>query len=133
MLYSSQFPGLWLAGILALACLTVSFSSLGQQSESSEQAIQFLLEYVAESGLTFIRNSERQNAADAAQHMKHKYQHFMGKIESPEDFIERCASKSLLSGKHYLVIMKNGKEAKTTDWLLRALEKYRNQHAGVPG
>ena len=119
-------PRSWLFTVLLLTSLAASADGPGQQSENLESAIQFLLKHVADSGLTFIRNSERHEAFDAAEHMNSKYEYFRGKIKTPEDFIQRCASKSLLSGKPYLVVLDNGEEVRTDEWLLRALASYRH-------
>jgi hypothetical protein len=111
---------------LLLTSLAASGDGPGQQSENIESAIQFLLKHVADSGLTFIRNSERHASFDAAEHMNSKYEYFRDKIKTPEDFIQRCASKSLMSGKPYLVVLENGEEVRTDAWLLRALASYRH-------
>jgi len=86
---------------LLLTSLAASGDGPGQQFENIESAIQFLLKHVADSGLTFVRNSERH---DATEHMNSKYEHFRDKIKTPVDFIQRCASKSLMPGKPYLVV-----------------------------
>ncbi len=117
---------------MLLTSLAASGDGPGQQSENTESAIQLLLKHVADSGLTFIRNSDRHDAFDAAEHMNSKYEYFRDKIKTPEDFIERCASKSLLSGKPYLVVLENGEEVRTDDWLLRALTNYRRSLAANP-
>ena len=125
-------PRSWLFTVLLLTSLAASGDGPGQQSENTESAIQLLLKHVADSGLTFIRNSDRHDAFDAAEHMNSKYEYFRDKIKTPEDFIERCASKSLLSGKPYLVVLENGEEVRTDDWLLRALTNYRRSLAANP-
>ena len=122
----------WLFTVLLLTSLAVSGDGPGQPSENLESTIQFLLKHVADSGLTFIRNSERHDAAYAAEHMSSKYEYFRDKIKTPEDFIQRCASKSLMSGKPYRVVLKNGEEVRTDEWLLRALTVYRNNPDAKP-
>ena len=126
MIYFSWTPRSWLFTVLLLTSLAASGDGPGQPSENLESAIQFLLKHVADSGLVFIRNSERHASFDAAEHMNSKYEYFRDKIKTPEDFIQRCASKSLMSGKPYLVVLKNGEEVRTDDWLLRALTVYRS-------
>jgi hypothetical protein len=64
--------------------------------------------------------------------MNSKYEYFRDKIRTPEDFIQRCASKSLMSGKPYLVVLENGEEVRTDEWLLRALTVYRRDLAVNP-
>ena len=119
-------PGAWLFTVLLLTSLAASGDGPGQPPEDIEPAIQFLLKHVADSGLIFIRNSERHASFDAAEHMNSKYEYFRDKIKTPEDFIRRCASKSLMSGKPYLVVLENGEEVRTDAWLLRALTAYRS-------
>jgi hypothetical protein len=46
-------------------------------------------------------------------------------IKTPEDFIRLSASKSLLSGKPYLVRTSDGKETRLDEWLTEALEAHR--------
>ncbi len=119
-------PRLWAFTVLLLTSLTASGDGPDKQSENIESAIQFLLKHVADSGLIFIRNSDKHDATDAAEPMNSKYEYFRDKIKTPEDFIQRCASKSLMSGKPYLVVLENGEEVRTDDWLLRALASYRH-------
>ncbi len=122
-------PRALLITVVMLASLVVSAGGGSKPPENVPSTIQYLLEYVADSGLTFIRNSENHTAADAAKHMNDKYQYFRDKIQTPEDFIRRCASKSLITGKPYLVIMENGDEVRNDDWLLQALKSYRHRYA----
>ncbi len=117
---------------MMLASLVVSADGWSKPPENAESAIQYLLGYVADSGLTFIRNSKSHDAADAAEHMNNKYQYYRNKIQTSEDFIRLCASKSLITGKPYLVIRKNGAEIRTDGWLLQALTSYRHRYAANP-
>ena len=132
MIYFSWTPRSWLFTVLLLTSLAASGDGPGQPSENLESAIQFLLKHVADSGLVFIRNSEKHAAVDAAEHMNSKYEYFRDKIKTPEDFIQRCASKSLMSGKLYLVVLENGEEVRTDAWLLSALTVYRSNLAENP-
>ena len=125
MICFSWTPRSWLFTVLLLTSLAASGDGTGQPSEYLESTIQFLLKHVTDSGLIFIRNSDRHTAANAAEHMNSKYEYFRGKIKTPEDFIQRCASKSLMSGKPYRVMLENGEEVRTDEWLLRALASYR--------
>ena len=53
-------------------------------------------------------------------------------IDTPEEFIELCATRSLLSGKPYQVINKHGETVDTSEWLTAELNEYRNSAtAGV--
>jgi FPC/CPF motif-containing protein YcgG len=63
--------------------------------------------------------------------MHKKYEHFRDDIGSVEDFIRLCATRSLVSGKPYTLVDKDGRELATGDWLTRALFEYRSQTAGT--
>ncbi|MGI9320271.1 MAG: DUF5329 family protein [Thiogranum sp.] len=97
----------------------------GEQIDIVDKTVLHLIGHVSESDLTFIRNNDRYTSVEAAEHMNKKYQHFREDIKTAEDFIERCASRSLLSGKPYLVINEQGKQVRTSEWLLAELADYR--------
>jgi hypothetical protein len=113
----------FLAGAV-LALLLACGPCRAEPTAQVDQTIQHLIGYVSGSGLTFIRNSGEYTPAEAAEHMNRKYQHTRGDIETPDEFIELCATKSLLSGKPYLVVAAEGKEQRTSDWLRAELAAY---------
>ena len=95
--------------------------------ESLDESIKFLLDYVAKSDATFIRNGQTHTPQEAADHIKAKYEHFKREIKTPEDFIRLSASKSLQTGQPYLVRTKDGKEMALSAWLTDALKAHRSQ------
>ena len=101
------------------------FTLTNASGESLEQTVDYLLGYVAKSDATFIRNGQTHTSQEAASHIKAKYEHFKNEIKTPEDFIRLSASKSLLSGRPYLVRTKDGKETQLSTWLSDALKKHR--------
>jgi hypothetical protein len=110
--------------------LLVPADGQGGQADPVDQTIQYLIARVARSDLTFIRNSEHHTGQQASEHMQKKYEHFRSEIKTPEDFIDLCASRSLLTGKPYLVINEQGETIRTSDWLVAALREYRNSTPG---
>ena len=94
-------------------------------AESLSQTIDYLLDYVAKSDATFIRNGQSHTPAQALAHIKAKYEHFKNEIKTPEDFIRLAATKSLQSGKPYLVRTRAGKEMQLNAWLSEALKQHR--------
>jgi hypothetical protein len=96
-------------------------------AESLDDSINYLLDYVAKSNATFIRNGQTHTPQEAASHIKAKYEHFKNEIKTPQDFIRLSASKSLLTGQPYLVRTKDGKEIQLSVWLTDALQKHRGQ------
>jgi Family of unknown function (DUF5329) len=100
-------------------------------AESLNETIDYLLQYVANSKAVFIRNGSEHTPAEAVNHIKAKYAHFKDQIKTPQDFIRLSASKSLLSGKPYLVRTPDGKEMRLDEWLTKALEAHQVQtHSG---
>jgi Family of unknown function (DUF5329) len=97
------------------------------RAESLEQTINYLLDCVAKSDATFVRNGQTHTPQEAVDHIKAKYEHFKNEIKTPEDFIRLAASKSLLTGQPYLVRTKDGKEIQLSAWLTDALKKHRGQ------
>jgi Family of unknown function (DUF5329) len=111
---------------VALIFLSISAGQL-PAAESLENSIKFLLDYVAKSDVTFVRNGQTHTPQEAVDHIKAKYEHFKEEIKTPEDFIRLSASKSLLTGQPYLVRTKDGKEIQLSAWLTDALKKHRGQ------
>jgi hypothetical protein len=93
--------------------------------ENVPARIQDLLAFVENSGVTFIRNGKKHNATDAAEHLRKKRDHYQKDIRTPEDFIRLTATKSLMSGKKYQVVTREGKTLLASDWLLAALGRLR--------
>jgi hypothetical protein len=93
------------------------------------ETIEYLIASVSESDLTFIRNGKRYAGNEAAVHMRKKYDYFDDDIVSAEDFIRLAATRSLMSGKPYYVVLADGTRTKTADWLGTRLGEYRLQMA----
>ena len=98
-------------------------------AESLDDSIKYLLDYVANSHATFVRNGHTHTPQEAVDHIKAKYEHFKNEIKTPEDFIRLSASKSLLSGQPYLVRTADGKETRLDAWLTEALKKHQAESA----
>ncbi|MEN8763156.1 MAG: DUF5329 family protein [Thiogranum sp.] len=122
-----EFRCMGLPAAVTLAVLFLLTPGLlrGEQIDIVDKTVLHLIDHVAGSGLTFIRNNDRYTSAEAAEHMNKKYRHFREDIKTAEDFIERCASRSLLSGKPYFVINAQGEQVRTSEWLLAELADYR--------
>ena len=112
---------------LTVSGLTVVQADPAEGSRALEHTVQYLLDYVARSELTFIRNSKSYTSSEAADHMRAKYEHFKPKIKTADDFIKLAGSKSLLSGKPYLVVNEQGQEIPSGEWLRGVLADYRRQ------
>jgi hypothetical protein len=82
--------------------------------------------------VTFMRNGKEHDADDAAKHMQAKFDHFKDEIATAEDFIDRCASRSEMTGKAYQVKMPNGSLKDAKEFLNAELRTLR-KGAGKPG
>ena len=102
-----------------------AYAGIEAGNDNLEDAINYLLTYVKNSDCIFIRNDKEHTAKDAVAHMQRKYEHFKDEIKSPEDFIRLTASKSLITGKPYMIKTTDGMKLKSENWLLKALELYR--------
>ena len=113
---------------IAVTVLFFLFPTVGSssQAEPVDKTVQYLIGYVATSDVTFIRNSGKYSSREASEHMQKKYEHFRDEIKTPEDFIKLCATRSLLTGKPYLVVNEQGEEFRTSEWLTAELGEYRN-------
>ena len=118
------------ACLVILATALPGIASASPTPETAE-AIEYLIAGVADSGLTFIRNGKRYTGPDAAEHMRKKYEYFDEDIASAEDFIRLAASRSLISGKPYYVVLGDGTRTKTADWLGARLDEYRQRQAAL--
>jgi Family of unknown function (DUF5329) len=115
------------AGFLSVFAFLLFSTQQILAEEPLDATISYLLDYVAKSEATFVRNGQTHTPQEAVNHIKAKYEHFKTEIKTPEDFIRLSASKSLLTGQPYLVRTKDGKEMRLDAWLTEALRKHRGQ------
>lgn len=90
-----------------------------------DATIAHLLDFVRTSDVVFIRNGKEHSAQEAVDHIEKKYNHYKKKINTPEDFIEKSATKSMMSGKLYEIRLKDGTVITCRDWLTAELARYR--------
>lgn len=92
-------------------------------SRTSAETIEYLLAHVEQSKLIFIRNGQEHDSRAAAAHLRRKYEHLKSSISTPEEFIEKVASKSWVSGEHYAVRLPGGREMPMERWLHDVLKQ----------
>jgi hypothetical protein len=115
-----------------LLVLALVLPALAAPESASEAEIQYLLEFVATSNCDFIRNGSRHDPAEAADHLRLKYNRGKQYATSAEQFIDRLASESSWTGKPYTVNCE-GRTEPAGDWLHRALAGYRSGNAADSG
>src|SRR5262245_527224 len=118
-----------------LLTLTPSFLQAQTAPPGEKEKIDALIKIV--SGLEtarFIRNGWTYNAASAATFLRLKWQANDSIVKTARDFIDKVASISGTSGKPYRILMKDGTEINSREFLLRELEKLEasvaNERAG---
>jgi hypothetical protein len=76
-----------MAAVLLTA--TTSLSLTTTPIEDPERTVTYLLDFVARSDCTFIRNGRSHAPQEVSEQMKAKYEYFKKEIKTPEDFIQR--------------------------------------------
>jgi hypothetical protein len=114
--------------LLGLAFLTVASAA---PPVIAQTEINYLLGFVESSGCEFYRNGSWYDSKRAQAHLRDKYQMLAAadQINTAEDFIEKAATKSSLSGRPYQVRCR-GREAVTSkQWLRDVLGRFRTYGA----
>ena len=111
--------------LVTVVLLLASARAAAAQNAELDTTIQHLIEFVKQSDVQFERNFSSHDSLEAAQHIEKKYQHFKGEIDTAEKFIELCATRSLVTGKQYRVILVDGEALPSGEWLNLELARYR--------
>ncbi len=93
---------------------------------NSDQEINHLLNYVADTDCQYERNGNMHNGKEAVNHIRKKYAYYKDDINSAEDFISYAASSSNLTGKEYYIHCHNQPAVSSKDWLMLELHHFRN-------
>ena len=108
--------------LLAAAVLLIGTARADEVTMNAE--IDYLLDTVGESRCVFIRNGKEHAASAARDHLRTKRRRGRRHFDSADEFIERLASRSSLSGREYMI--RCGDELVTSNaWFTAALERYR--------
>jgi hypothetical protein len=87
--------------------------------------IDHLVNAVADSSCTFIRNGKEHDAAAASEHLQMKRQRGKRHYDTTELFIERIASRSSWSGEDYLIRCPGSESQTANEWFKARLAEYR--------
>ena len=98
--------------------------------EAQRAEVQHLLDYLSQSGCRMKRNGSSHDAKEAVAHIVRKYDYYRDDIKATEDFIDRSASRSSLSGRSYKVLCPRKEAQPMADWLKEELERYRKERTG---
>lgn len=96
--------------------------------------IDYLLAHVGTSGCEFYRNGSWYDGPRAQAHLRVKYDYLAARnlVRSAEDFIDKAATKSSLSGQPYQIRCAGYAAVASNQWLRDALARYRVQTGSPP-
>jgi len=92
-----------------------------------QQQIQSLIAVVRTSSLTFIREGTRHTPAEAAAHLESKYASGRDDIHTVDEFIDKVASKSSLSGEPYSIELPGGRVVDSGQWFREQYAKLQQE------
>ena len=106
-----------------------SLSFAADAEDKTENEILHLFEYLAKSNCEFNRNGVWYDPEKARKHIEKKYRYLskIGLINSAEQFIDRAASQSSMSGKSYLVRCGQSTVPSST-WFSNELKRFRDAY-----
>ncbi|MFV3307761.1 DUF5329 domain-containing protein [Pseudomonas sp. NY15181] len=115
-----------LPSLLLTALMLASVGAHAALDATAQREITQLLDFVEHSDCRFIRNGSEYPGSEARVHLQKKLDYLENKdlVSSTEDFIERAASKSSMSGKPYQVSCSGAKQD-TATWLNTELKRLR--------
>lgn len=118
-----------LLGVLASLLLSPAVRAAVPPVAQAE--INQLLAVIGTSGCEFHRNGSWYDAKQAESHLRNKYQLLVARarINTAEDFIDKVATRSSLSGLDYQVRCNGGTTIKCGLWLRDELLRYRASDA----
>jgi hypothetical protein len=110
--------GLSLALALPAVLAQVSISA------AERARIDRLIDAVARSrGMYFVRNSKTHSADDAATFLREKMKAMGDDVRTAEEFIDKIATKSSMSGEAYRVRFESGREMTSAEFLRTELAR----------
>lgn len=116
-----------LRAVLALALIAPGVA-LAAPSDTARREIAGLIGALDGSSCRFQRNGSWHDAAEARAHLQRKYDYLLkkDKVDTAEQFIERAASQSSMSGKPYRIACPGQPEQTAAVWFgvrLKALRQ----------
>ena len=116
--------------LLVLAALQLPPSADAAPSPQARAEIASLIAMLGGSDCRFQRNGSWHGAAEARAHLQRKYEYLLkrDRVDTAEQFIERAASRSSISGRPYRVQCGDREQA-ASDWFLGQLQGMRRPAA----
>lgn len=117
-----------------VAILLLPLVTAAAPSPQAAREIAGLMDALSSSRCEFNRNGTWHDAARARAHLQRKYDYLLKKnlVDTPEQFIERAASRSSVSGKAYRVRCPSKAEQDAAAWFRVQLRWLRDSGAAAP-
>ena len=113
---------LWVTSFVVLALFS---GVVIAQDNIEKKKIDFLISSVDNlKEAKFIRNGTEHDGKEAAEHLRMKLQKAGDKVQTADDFIRLCGSRSTISGKPYLIRFSNGNTIKAEQYFRQLLKEY---------
>ena len=110
--------------VAAFVILALFSGTLIAQDNTEKKKIEFLISSVENlKGAKFIRNGSEYDGKKAAEHLRMKLQNALV-VQTADDFIRLCASKSSITGKPYMIRLSDGKTIKSEEYFRKKLKEY---------
>jgi hypothetical protein len=111
--------------VAAFVILALFSETVSAQDNIEIKKIEFLISSVENlKNAKFIRNGSEYNGQEAAKHLRMKFRRAGDHIQTADDFIRLCASKSYISGKPYMIRLPDGKTIKSEKYFREKLKEY---------
>jgi hypothetical protein len=107
--------------VTAFVILSLFSGAVSAQDDTEKKKIEFLISSVE--NFKFIRNGSEHEGKEAAEHLRMKLQNALV-VQTADDFIRLCASKSSMTGKPYLIRSLDGKTIKSEKYFREKLKEY---------
>lgn len=116
--------------VCAVVALLLTLPARAKLNAHEEARINAMLNALAQKkDLTFVRNGDAHNCEEAVSHLRLKLGNTRNRIDTAEQFIDKVASSSSITGKPYIVKIP-GKAMKTRSLIyMRLLRKRIKQFA----
>ncbi|HEX6136428.1 MAG TPA: DUF5329 domain-containing protein [Casimicrobiaceae bacterium] len=113
-----------LLAAVAMLAFALSHVAAASAADAAKDEIDHLLDYVATSSCTFVRNGSEYPAGQARDHLAGKYRWAGSRISTAEEFIRYVAGGSSMSGEPYHVRCGTS-DRLSGEWLTSELKRYR--------
>lgn len=113
---------------MVMSLTTASGNVAAAPSDTARREIALLIGALDGSSCRFQRNGTWHNAAEARAHLQRKYDYLLkkDKVDTAEQFIERAASRSSMSGESYRITCPGQPEQSAASWFGARLQALRS-------